>query len=149
MKGYRGFLREMMRTGSLRALGMQLRTGSVHVLRRWFGSRPADPVALFFERYGPDGFRPPDPARRRLQAASEGCLVCGLCSAECVRVGGRPRLDPRDAVLSAARMQIDLVRLAPREPVADACAGCAACSVICPAEIPIHRIQNALATLGP
>ncbi len=150
MKGYRGFLREMLRTGSPRALGLQVRTGVLHALRRLVRRGPADPVALFFERYGPDGFRPADPARRALQEASEGCLVCGLCSLECARVAGRPRLDPRDAVLSAARLEIDLVRLQLAEPVATTCAGCAACDAVCPAHIPIHRVQEGLAALdGP
>ncbi len=148
MRGYRGFLREMLRTGSLRALGAQLRAGGAHVLRRALGGGPADPVTLFFERYGADGFRPPDPERRRLQESAQACLVCGLCSLECARVGGRPRLDPRDAVLSAARVEIDLVRLRLREPVADDCEGCAACSAVCPAHIPIPRLQGALADLG-
>jgi len=146
--GYRGFLRELGRTGSWRALGLQLRTGARHLLRRGWPLAGPDPVARFLQNYGADGFRLPDRDRARLQAAAERCLVCALCSAECARVGGEPRLDPRDAVVAAARLEIDWVRLGLAEPVASSCSGCRACESVCPVEIPIAAVQESLARLG-
>jgi succinate dehydrogenase/fumarate reductase-like Fe-S protein len=146
LKGYRGFLRELARTGSFSSLALQVRTGVRHAVRRWLGGTGGDPVARFLENYAADGFRLPDAAQARLQLAAEACLVCGLCSLECARVGGTPRLDPRDAVVSAARLEIDWVRLGLAEPVATVCDACAACDAACPAGIPIQQIQTALAT---
>jgi Fe-S oxidoreductase len=162
LRGYRGFLRELARTGGWRALSLQLRTGAEHVLRRLRRERGEDPIALFFRNYGADGLRLPDPERARLQLAAEACLVCGLCSVECARVGGAPPLDPRDAVVAAARLEIDWLRLglAPFAPAsadgaaigidspASACATCRACTLVCPAAIPIERVQETLARLG-
>jgi len=152
LRGYRGFLREMARTGGWRAFSLQLRTGAGHVFRRLRRERAEDPIALFFRNYGADGFRLPDPRRAQLQLAAEACLVCGLCSVECARVGGAPLLDPRDAVVAAARLEIDWIRLglgaSGAEPLASACAGCRACALVCPAAIPIDRVQEALAQLG-
>ena len=146
LSGYRGFLREMANTGGWRAFALQLRVGAAHVARRWLGSATGDPVVRFVDNYGSDGFRLPDPGRTGLQLAAEACLVCGLCSAECARVGGAPRLDPRDAVVSAARLEIDWLRLGLEEPAATPCAGCRACTAVCPAAIPIDRVQEILAT---
>jgi succinate dehydrogenase/fumarate reductase-like Fe-S protein len=149
-RGYRGFLREFTRTGSWRALSLQLRTGALHVLRQLFVRRRGDPAAQFLAHYGPDGVRAPDAAARALQLDASQCLVCGLCSLECARVGGAPPLDPREAVIAASRLETDLLReglageLAARTP----CAGCDACSRVCPAEIPIHRVQERLARLA-
>ncbi len=77
-------------------------------------------------------------------------LVCGLCSFECARVGGAPRLDPREAVIAAARLETDLLRvgLAGALAVGDACGSCHACSRFCPVAIPVHRVQQRLATLA-
>ena len=149
MRAYRGFLRELLRTGSLRALALQLRTGALHVARQAFGRRRGDPVARFLAAYGPDGIREPDPAARRLARQAERCLVCGLCSLECARKGGVPPLDPRDAVIAAARLEVDWVRLGV-SPGGDApCGACDACARICPAGIPIHLVQARLASLAP
>jgi ferredoxin len=180
-RGYRGFARELLKTGGLAALRLQVRTGAAHVLRGLLRRRPADPVALFLANYGADGICLPDPEARPLSLAAARCLACGLCSLECARTGGRPPLDPRDAVLSGARLEIDLVRLgllgepAPRsgargepprgEPsreasaarvgraaprpgparIAGACDACRACEAVCPAAIPIARVQARLA----
>ena len=148
MRGYRGFLREMLRTGSLRALALQLRTGALHVFHQAFDRRRGDPVARFFAYYGPDGVSEPDPAARRLARQAETCLVCGLCSLECARVGGAPPLDPRDAVVAAARLEIDWVRLGLSPAAGAACGACDACARICPAGIPIPLVQTRLASLG-
>lgn len=150
-RGYRGFARELARTGTLRALRLQLGTGAVHVLRRLLWREQADPVALFFDNYGADGFRPPDRDALALQLDAEACLVCGLCSAECARVGGEPAVDPRDAVVAASRLAIDWVRLGVgpitgQPDAASPCAGCRACEFACPVQIPIARIQASLAT---
>lgn len=139
--GYRGFLREMAHTGSWRALGLQLRTGATHLARRLMRRPGPDPVALFLANYSGDGVRVGDPARTGLQIAAEACLVCGLCSAECARVGGAPALDPRDAVLAAARLEVDVRRLG-LDASGGPCAGCRACERICPARIPISAIQS-------
>jgi succinate dehydrogenase/fumarate reductase-like Fe-S protein len=149
LKGYRGFARELSHTGTWRALWLQVRTGAAHALRQVRGREAGDPVARFFENYAADGFRMPDAAAAVLQLRAETCLVCGLCSAECARVGGEPPLDPRDAVVAAARLAIDWTRLAVT-PVAGAaaCAGCAACDTVCPVAIPIHRVQGWLAERG-
>jgi succinate dehydrogenase/fumarate reductase-like Fe-S protein len=148
LRGYRGFVRELSHTGGARALSLQLRTGAAHLLRRLRGARAADPIAIFFRNYGADGFRLPDADRAQLQLAAEACLVCGLCSAECARAGGVPLLEPRDAVIAAARLEIDWLRLGLSEPIATPCAACRACNAVCPAGIPIDRIQESLARLG-
>lgn len=150
-RGYRGFLREFTRTGSWRALSLQLRTGAAHVARQLFAPRRGDPVAQFLSHYGPDGVRAPDAAGRALQLDASQCLVCGLCTLECARVGGAPPLDPREAVIAASRLEADLLRegLAGELAAAAApCAACDACSRVCPAHIPIARVQQRLASLG-
>ncbi|MDJ0867521.1 MAG: hypothetical protein QNK03_15540 [Myxococcota bacterium] len=144
LTGYRGFLREMARTGSFQALWLQVRTGALHAARRALRLGGGDPVARFFDHYAADGYRASDPARAALQLAAERCLVCGLCSLECARVGGAPDLDPRDAVVSASRLEIDWARLG-LAPTDSGCRGCAACNAVCPAGIPIDRVQDALA----
>jgi len=143
-RGYRGFLRELLATGGLAALRLQVRTGALHVLRGLLRRRPVDPVALFLENYGADGIRLPDAEARPLALAAARCLACGLCSLECARVGGRPPLDPRDAVLAGARLEIDLVRLGLAGEIAGACGACRACEAVCPAGIPIARVQARL-----
>jgi succinate dehydrogenase/fumarate reductase-like Fe-S protein len=154
LKGYRGFTREFARTGSMRALWMQLRTGAAHVARRAFGREEhGDPIERFLANYAADGFRLPDAESAALALAAEACLVCGLCSAECARSGGEPRVDPRDAVIAASRMAIDWVRLSltpfAGEPDGRAsetpCGACRACETVCPVRIPIHRVQEWLA----
>lgn len=145
IRGLRGFFRELSRTGSSRALFLQLRTGVAHYLRRTLRRDARDPIALFLENYGADGVRLADPEHSRLRLDASACLVCGLCSLECARVGGRPLLEPRDAVVSASRLEIDVRRLALAPPVASACTGCGACDAVCPAHIPIQRVQLALA----
>ena len=146
LKGYRGFVHELARTGTWRALWLQVRTGAGHVYRHAFGREAVDPIARFFENYAADGFRMPDAEAAALQLVAEACLVCGLCSAECARVGGVPPLDPRDAVIAASRLAIDWTRLAlsPGGGAA-ACAGCRACESVCPVGIPIERVQEGLA----
>jgi Fe-S oxidoreductase len=148
VRGYRGFLRELMRTGSLRALALQLRTGALHVARQGFGRRRGDPVAQFLGYYGPDGVTRPDAAARALAKQAEACLVCGLCSLECARQAGAPPLDPRDAVVAAARLEIDWLRLGIAPAAGGACGACDACARICPAGIPIHHVQKRLASLA-
>jgi ferredoxin len=149
VRGYRGFLRELMRTGSLRALALQLRTGALHAAKQALGRRRSDPVAQFLGYYGPDGVTKPDPAARALAQQAESCLVCGLCSLECARMGGAPPLDPRDAVVAAARLEIDWLRLGISPAPGAACGACDACARVCPAGIPIHHVQTRLASLGP
>ena len=56
-RGYRGFLRELARSGSWRAISLQVRTGAAHALRQLFARRHADPVAQFLTHYGADGVR--------------------------------------------------------------------------------------------
>jgi succinate dehydrogenase/fumarate reductase-like Fe-S protein len=146
MRGYRGFLREFSRTGSLRALRLQLQTGIVHVARQLAARRRGDPVKQFFAYYGPDGVTQPDAAARALALDATRCLACGLCDTECARIGGAPPIAPRDAVVSAARLELDWRRLGVA-PAAAACGGCDACSRVCPAGIPIERVQQRLATL--
>jgi succinate dehydrogenase/fumarate reductase-like Fe-S protein len=148
VRGYRGFLREFSRTGSLRALRLQVRTGVAHAVRQAFGRRSADPVAQFLAYYGPDGVAPPEPESRATALDAQRCLVCGLCSVECARVGGAPPLDPRDAVVAAARLEVDWRRLGLAPAPSSPCAGCDACTLICPAGIPIHRVQARLGNLG-
>jgi ferredoxin len=148
VRGYRGFLHELARSGA-RALPLQLATGARHWLRRALRREPpVDSEALFFANYAADGVRPADPGARALQLASQACLACGLCSAECARVAGRPPLDPRDAVLAGARLAIDVVRLGLVTGDASACAACRGCEPGCPARIPIAAVQGALAGLG-
>jgi len=147
MRGYRGFLREFTRTGTLRALSLQLRVGARHVARRALGRHEPDSEQLFLDHYRADGLRRPEPELRALQPDAQACLVCGLCSGACAQAGGRPLLDPRDAVLAGARLAIDVRRLGLRE-VATGCAGCRDCESVCPARIPIASIQEALASLG-
>lgn len=146
LAGYRGLARELAHTGTWRALWLQMKTGMAHMLRQVRGRDAGDPIARFFESYAADGFRMPDARVAALQQSAEACLVCGLCSAECARVGGVPPLDPRDAVIATARLAIDWTRLA-LTPVAEApaCAGCRACDRVCPVAIPIHRVQAWLA----
>jgi Fe-S oxidoreductase len=152
MSGYRGFLRELQRTGTPRALALQVRTGIIHVARQaavLLRLRPpaASSVGLFFDNYSPDGIRPADAERAELRFAAEACLTCGLCSAECARTGRRPALDPRDAVIAASRLETDLLRHAIELPSAEACSDCGACEPFCPSRIPIRRVQLGLASL--
>jgi succinate dehydrogenase/fumarate reductase-like Fe-S protein len=148
--GYRGFFREFTRTGSWRAVSLQVRTGIAHIARQLFVRRSGDPAAQFLAHYREDGVRAPDAAARALQLDASKCLVCGLCSLECARVGGAPPLDPREAVIAASRLEIDLLREGLTGELASraACGSCDACSRICPAQIPVHRVQERLATLG-
>jgi len=143
LRGYRGFARELARTGGWRALWLQLRTGVRHAARQAFARDASDPVARFFANYAADGVRFPDAIAAELERRAEACLVCGLCTNECARVGGEPPLEPRDAVVSAARLAIDWTRLAlpPSDAVAS-CAACRACDAVCPAAIPIASIQT-------
>ena len=146
LRGYRGFAHEFSRTGSLRALWMQVRTGAAHVARRALGrDASGDPIEVFLRNYAADGFRLPDAESAALSLSAEACLVCGLCSAECARIGGAPGIDPRDAVIAAARMAIEWVRLDLPEPIATPCAACRACETVCPAHIPIQQVQEWLA----
>jgi len=148
IRGYRGFLREFSRTGSARAFWLQVQTGVAHILRSARRARTGDAVALFLENYREDGIRLPEAARDALRLEAQRCTACGLCTAECARVGGAPLLDPMDAVAAASRLAIDIVRLG--LPVADAgpCAACGACEAVCPADIPIARVQADLGALG-
>ncbi len=149
-RGYRGFLREFTRTGSWRAVSLQVRTGAAHVLRQLFVRRSGDPVAQFLAHYGPDGVRAPDADARALALDASHCLVCGLCTLECARVGGAPPLDPREAVISASRLETDVLReglAAALGADAGPCGGCDACSRACPVAIPVHRVQARLASL--
>jgi succinate dehydrogenase/fumarate reductase-like Fe-S protein len=147
VRGYRGFLREFSRTGSLRALSLQLRTGVAHVARQLLAERRSDPVQQFMAYYGPDGVERPEPALRALALQASECLVCGLCSIECARIGGSPPIDPREAVVAASRLEVDWRRLG-LAPEAAPCGACAACSQVCPAGIPIERVQARLASLA-
>ena len=149
-RGYRGFLREFTRTGTWRAVSLQVRTGIAHIARQLFVRRRGDPAAQFLVHYHGDGVRAPDAAARALQLDASKCLVCGLCSLECARVGGAPALDPREAVIAASRLETDLLRegLTSELSRSAACSGCDACSRICPAQIPVHRVQERLATLA-
>lgn len=144
LRGYRGFFREILNTGTLAALRLQVRTGALHVLRSFGRKRPADAVALFLENYSADGVRLPDAEERPLALAAARCLACGLCSPECARVGGRPPMDPREAVLAGSRLGIDLARLGLEGELAGGCGACRACEPLCPAGIPVARIQARL-----
>lgn len=149
MRGYRGIGREFARTGSLASLWLQLRTGVLHVLRHRRRSREDDdPVERFLAHYGPDGLRRHDPKARELALQAQACLACGLCSTACALAGGEPAIDPRDAVLAASRLEVDWRRFG-LAPAAATCAACDACSQVCPAGIPIHRVQAALAEIVP
>jgi Fe-S oxidoreductase len=148
LRGYRGFFREILNTGTMAALRLQVRTGALHVLRSLGPRRVEDPVALFLERYAADGVRLPDPAERPLALAAARCLACGLCSLECARVDGRPPLDPREAVLAGSRLEIDLARLGLESALAGGCGACRACEPLCPAKIPIAAVQARLAGPG-
>jgi CO dehydrogenase/acetyl-CoA synthase alpha subunit len=147
IRNYRGLFREFSRTGSARAFWLQVRTGVAHILRRAQRSRSQDAVALFLENYREDGVRLPDATRDALRLEAQRCTACGLCTAECARMGGRPGLDPMDAVAAAGRLAIEVVRLA--LPVTDsACGACAACEAVCPAGIPIAKVQDDLGSLA-
>jgi succinate dehydrogenase/fumarate reductase-like Fe-S protein len=148
IRGYRGFLREFSRTGSARAFWLQVRTGVAHLLR--VRARPGgeDGAARFLENYREDGIRLPDPTRAALRLEAQRCTACGLCTEECARVGGAPRLDPMDAVAAASRLVIDIVRLGLPIAEASGCAACAACEAVCPVHIPIARVQADLGALG-
>jgi succinate dehydrogenase/fumarate reductase-like Fe-S protein len=140
-------LREFSRTGSARAFWLQVRTGVGHIWRGARRPRGGDAVARFLENYREDGVRLPNAARDALRLEAQRCIACGLCTAECARVGGQPGLDPMDAVAAASRLAIEVVRLA--LPVAEAaCAACMACEAVCPAHIPIARVQADLSSLG-
>ena len=141
MRGYRGFLKEFSRTGSARAFWLQVRGGLRHLFRR--RDRGPDGVEAFLAHYGADGVALPDSARRARIRAAERCLVCGLCSEECARVGGAPPLDPMEAVVAASRLASEAQRFGVgREEDAETspCASCRACETRCPTAIPIAEI---------
>jgi heterodisulfide reductase subunit C len=116
--------------------------------RRWLArGAPVDAERRFLESYAADGVRAPREERRVLQRRAQHCLVCGLCSLSCAEAGGRPPLDPRDAVLAGARLEVDVRRLHIDAPAA-ACGACRACEPVCPVGIPIASVQEALASLG-
>lgn len=148
LHGYRGFFREILNTGTLAALRLQVRTGVLHVLRSLGRSGPPDPVALFLANYSADGVRLPDAQERPLSLAASRCLACGLCSLECARVAGSPPLDPREAVLAGSRLGIDLARLGLEGDLAGGCGACRACEALCPVAIPVARLQARLAGPG-
>jgi len=144
LRGYRGFFRQILDTGTFAALRLQVRTGVLHVLRGLGRRRDPDPVARFLENYAGDGVRLPDAEERPLSLAAARCVACGLCSLECARVGGRPPLDPREAVLAGSRLGIDLARLGLERELAGGCGACRACEAWCPVAIPIARVQARL-----
>ena len=148
LRGYRGLLRELQRTGGKKALWLQLRGGLTHVLRSLRRS-PGDGVEAFLRNYRDDGLEMPDPTRRVLWQHASRCLVCGLCSAECARIGGSPPLDPEEAVVAAARSVIDWRKLpSPGTQNGDfSCTSCRACHAVCPVAIPIADIERKIANL--
>jgi ferredoxin len=145
MRGYRGFLRELSRTGTARAFLLQARTGVAHIVARARRQPGPDPVRVFLEYYAGDGVRLPEAEGDRLRLDAQRCVACGLCTLECARVGGAPPLDPMDAVAAAARLAIDVVRLALPVDEPRPCAACGACDLVCPTQVPIRRVQLDLA----
>lgn len=147
-RGYRGLLRELQRTGGREALWLQLRGGISHVLRS-LRRRRGDGVEAFLRNYGEDGLAMPSPDRRALWRHASRCLVCGLCSAECARIGASPPLDPEEAVVAAARSLIDWRKLSrtPGEGGPFPCTSCRACHAVCPVAIPIADIEREIADL--
>jgi hypothetical protein len=53
-------------------------------------------------------------------------------------------MDPREAVLAGSRLGIDLARLGLEGELAGGCGPCRACEPLCPAAIPIARVQARL-----
>ena len=140
MSGYRGFLKEIARTRSGSAFWLQVRGGLLHLVRGLTGRRRSDAVAQFVRNYGPEGFAFPDARRRALAAAAQRCLVCGLCSAECARVGGAPPIDPQEAVVALSRLASEAKRFGLETAVESPCGKCRACHRACPVGIPIAEI---------
>lgn len=140
MKGYRGFFSEIARTGSAQSFWLQVRGGLLHWLRSWTGARRPDAVAQFVRNYGPEGFAIPDGSRRTLVSAAQRCLVCGMCSAECARVGGTPPIDPQEAVVASSRLSSEAKRFGYNAVAAAPCGSCRACHPVCPVAIPIAEI---------
>ncbi len=139
MRGYRGFVKEFARTRSAKAFWLQVRGGLRHLLRG--GERGADGVAAFLAHYGGDGVAIPDASRRDRARAAERCLACGLCSAECARVGGTPPSDPMEAVVAASRLASEAHRFGFGDgPAETPCGTCRACETRCPVAIPIAEI---------
>ena len=104
-------------------------------------------MALFLANYRDDGIRLPDATRDALRLEAQRCTACGLCTLECARVGGAPPLDPLDAVAAASRLSVDVVRLGLPSAGVGPCTACVACEAVCPAHIPIARVQADLASL--
>ena len=141
MSGYRGFFKELARTRSAHSLWLQLRGGLGHVLRGWTRRDSGRGIDQFLNHYGAEGFGFPEATRRELASAAGRCLVCGLCSAECARIGATPPLDPQEAVVALSRLGSEAKRFGLTISSETPCGSCRACHTVCPVAIPIADVM--------
>jgi succinate dehydrogenase/fumarate reductase-like Fe-S protein len=98
----------------------------------------------FAAAYQGDGLLPTSIEDRELSLLAARCTGCSLCEAGCRLVAAAPSvraLGLPAAFRLAARQQRELP--AARE-LLEACGGCAGCSALCPAQVPIERLLSRL-----
>ena len=107
-------------------------------LKLIFFWRPRVDSEKFLNNFRADGIFPVSPRERQLMPALERCQACSLCTFSCaaVKEGKAPAaFEPKYLMLGPGRSphesEFFLEEWVP-------CTECAACTVLCPNDVPIH-----------